>query len=253
VIPYRGLRINRFLRMLNTLRVLALIPARAGSKRLPKKNTLPLLGKPLISWSIESALKSKYIDEVVVSTDSEEIAAISRKLGAIVPFMRPEELAQDASTTNDVLLHCIEFYKSTHNNFDIVVLLQPTSPMRTAQTIDAALQLFLDKNAKGIISVTECEHSPMWANTLPDDQSLEHFIRADVKGKRSQDLPISYRLNGAIYIFDVASLIKEKGIFYSSGVYAFVMDQHQSVDIDTEVDFRYAEFLMEQEHGCDDK
>lgn len=232
--------------MLNTLRVLALIPARAGSKRLPKKNTLPLSGKPLISWSIESALKSEYIDDVVVSTDSEEIAAISRKFGATVPFIRPEELAQDASTTNDVLLHCVEFYKSIHNNFDVVILLQPTSPMRTAQTIDAALKLFLDKKAKGIISVTECEHSPMWANTLPDDQSLENFIRADVKGKRSQDLPISYRLNGAIYIFDVASILRENGIFYSPAVYAFVMDQQQSVDIDTEIDFKYAEFLMGQ-------
>jgi CMP-N-acetylneuraminic acid synthetase len=228
--------------MIDGRTVLALIPARGGSKRLPKKNILPLCGKPLIAWTIEAALQSKYVDQVLVSTDCSEIAAVSRQSGAEVPFLRPVELAGDTSSTNDVILHAL----GTIPHFipDLVVILQPTSPLRTAAHIDESLQLLVDNNAKGIVSVSECEHSPLWANNLPENNQMGKFIRPTVIGKRSQDLPVYYRLNGAIYAFTKDSLLSHGGVFYSNDVYAFKMDRDCAVDIDNELDFQFAEVLM---------
>jgi len=228
--------------MINGRNVLVLIPARGGSKRLPKKNILPLCGKPLIAWTIDAALQSKYVDQVLVSTDCAEIATVSRQSGAQVPFLRPAELAGDSSSTNDVILHALGV--SPFSLSDLVVLLQPTSPLRTAAHIDEILQLLVGNNAKGIVSVSECEHSPLWANTLPKNSQMGEFIRPTILGKRSQDLPVYYRLNGAIYAFTKDSLLSHRGIFYSNDVYAFKMDRGCAVDIDDELDFQFAEVLM---------
>lgn len=226
--------------MINNLKVFAIIPARGGSKRLPRKNLLPLANKPLISWTIDSAKKSKYIDHIFVSTDDKEIAQISRDYGIEIPELRPSKLALDTSSTDDVITYTIEKYAA---DYDIILLLQPTSPLRTTKNIDDALELFVSKNANSVISVTPCEHSPLWANTLPSDLSMDNFIKANATA-RSQDLDDYYRLNGAIYILDLGIYKKNKEIKYDNNTFAYVMENINSIDIDNLYDFKLAEFLI---------
>jgi len=152
---------------------LAIVPARGGSKRLPRKNILDLNGKPLVAWSIEAGLNSRYIDKVIVTSDDNEILKISKKYGAST-IKRPYELANDTATTIDTVRHAIE---SMDKTYDYVVLLQPTSPLRTCTHIDEAIELLDKKNANAIISVCEMEHNPLWSNTLPKDRSLAGFLK----------------------------------------------------------------------------
>lgn len=231
--------------MINGKKVLAIIPARGGSKRLPLKNILPLHGKPLIAWSIEAALNSQYIDHVVVSTDCENIAKVALDFGADIPFIRPPEIATDKASTDSVILHLLSTL-TADTTPDIVVILQPTSPLRTSQDVDHALKMLIDKRAEGVVSVCECEHSPLWSNTLPADSNMGAFINKDIKGKRSQDLPFFYRLNGAVYVFTTDSLIDKQGISYTESVFSFIMPGSRSVDIDHELDFRLAEVILNQ-------
>jgi len=162
---------------------LAIIPARGGSKRLPRKNILELNGKPLIAWSIEAGLKSKYVDKVVVSSDDKEILEYSQYYGADT-IKRPDNLASDTSTSFDAIKHTID----NVDKYDYVVLLQPTSPLRTAEQIDDAIELLEKKKADAVVSVCEMDHSPLWSNTLPDDGNMDNFLRDEVKNSRSQDL-----------------------------------------------------------------
>lgn len=230
--------------MLGSRKVIALIPARGGSKRLPRKNVLPFGDKPLISWTIEAALRAKFVDEVVVTTDCTEIASVSKKSGASVPFLRPPELATDTATTSSVLEHAITTLGCSSE--DIIVLLQPTSPLRTSSDIDSALELLHKRSANGVVSVCECEHSPIWTGVLPKEGHMGDFLPKELTGVRSQDLPVHYRLNGAIYAFTVHSLLSQKGIHYSVDVYAYVMSQTRSADIDSELDFSIAETLLKK-------
>lgn len=224
-------------------RFLTVIPARGGSKRLPRKNVLPLLGRPMIAWTIDAALACGRLPEVAVSTDSPEVAEISRQAGAQVPFMRPAALSTDTATSMDVLRHAVESYQSLGRGFEFLVLLQPTSPLRNAADINAALDLLESRKADAVVSVCEMEHSPLWANTLPADLSMEGFIREDVKNRRSQDLPKHYRINGALYICRVKRMLDENTLFLSSNIFAHVMPKERSVDVDDAADFRMAEFL----------
>jgi CMP-N,N'-diacetyllegionaminic acid synthase len=230
--------------MYNDKKVLAVIPARGGSKRLPNKNILDLAGKPLIAWTIEAAKKSKYIDTLIVSTDSQKIAKVCEKYGAKVPFMRPKELATDTANSIDVILHAIDFYKKLGLNYEYIILLQPTSPLRTAEDIDDAFESF-GEDTKAVVSVCETEHPPLWSNTLPEDLSMKDFIRLKIKNKRSQDLPTYYRLNGAIYIADVEYMKINNG-FIGEKTKAFIMPQERSVDIDSMVDFYFTEYLIKK-------
>ena len=211
---------------------LAIIPARGGSKRLPRKNLLDLCGKPLIAWSIEAALKSKYISKVIVSSDDEEILNIAKEYKADF-IKRPDELASDTATTFDALKHTLENVEK----YDYVVLLQPTSPLRSEKHIDEAIELLKEKNADAIISVCEMEHSPLWSNTLDENLDMSNFLRDEVLNKRSQDLPKYYRLNGAIYICKTDKLLQNKGFFLKENIYAYKMNKKHSVDIDEEIDF----------------
>ncbi|EQB9156004.1 acylneuraminate cytidylyltransferase family protein [Morganella morganii subsp. morganii] len=226
--------------MINKLKVMAIIPARGGSKRLPKKNILPLADKPLIHWTIEAAQKSKYVDNIFVSTDDKEIANISRELNIFIPELRPPEIATDETSTNDVLNYTINKFAE---NFDIILLLQPTSPLRTAQHIDEALEFFIEKNASAVISVTSCEYSPLWTNPLPSDLSMNNFIKEDSL-KRSQELEVYYRINGAIYILNKNQFIQDKKIRYTDKSFAYIMPPYLSIDIDNELDFQFANFIM---------
>ena len=223
--------------MLNEKTFLAIIPARGGSKRLPRKNILNLAGKPLIAWTIEAALQSKYIDKVLVTSDDDEILKVSNDYGAST-IKRPMHLSQDNSTSFEAISHAIE----NTQEFDYIVLLQPTSPLRTSGHIDEAIQLIFQKKSDAIISVTEMEHSPLWANTLPENESMDYFLRED-KNKRSQDLETYYRLDGAIYISLKETLINTGSFFHKTGAYAYKMDNRSSIDIDNVMDFKFAEFL----------
>ena len=229
--------------MIHTKKILAIIPARGGSKRLPRKNVLPLAGKPLIGWSIDAAKNSKYIDQIFVSTDDKEIADVSSLFGVDVPELRPDHLASDTATTESVLTYTLEKFG---RDVDIIVLLQPTSPLRTAQHIDEALDLFIEKQAFSVVSVTPCEHPPLWANTLPEDGTMGDFIRPEAL-KRSQDCGDFFRFNGAIYIFDVRKFREYGEIRYTEESFAYVMENRVSFDIDQQLDFELAEFFMNKE------
>ena len=225
--------------MINNKKILAVITARAGSKRLPNKNILDLAGKPLIAWTIDAAKQSKYIDKLIVSTDSEKIRKISEQFGAEVPFLRPEELSNDTADSISVVKHSIDYFDKA---YDYILLLQPTSPLRIAKDIDKAVEM-LNTETKAIVSVCEAEHSPLWSNTLPKDLSMRDFIRPEIQNKRSQDLSTYYGLNGAVYISEIAYFYQNNG-FVGKQTKATVMSQENSVDIDTELDIKFCEAIL---------
>jgi CMP-N-acetylneuraminic acid synthetase len=223
----------------------AIIPARGGSKRLPGKNILPLAGKPLISYSIEASLGSKYINKTFVTTDSEEIINVIQNYDINI-IRRPEGLSTDTAKTIDVVIHAIQ---QLHEKPDYVVLLQPTSPLRTSKHIDEAFELLKRKSANAVISVCEMDHSPLWANTLPEDLSMEYFLPDSITEKRSQDLPKYYRINGAIYICKTDWLLEEKSFFLKKNIYAYIMSKAESIDIDDELDYLFAEILLNKNNS----
>ncbi len=221
---------------------LGVITARSGSKGIKDKNIRLLNGKPLIAYSIESAMQSQYIDEVMVSTDSEEYADISKQYGAKIPFLRSQVNSTDLAKSVDVLLEVLDNYKRMGNCYDVVVLLQPTSPLRTSRNIDGAMRLFYEKNADSVVSVCECEHSPLLSNILQEDLSLFEFIKS-VDNCSRQSMEKYYRINGAVYI-SKENVLREIQSFYGRKSYAYIMKPEESIDIDTEMDFEYVEFLM---------
>ncbi|MDK2821914.1 MAG: hypothetical protein PWP31_1879 [Clostridia bacterium] len=228
--------------MVRNGKVLAIIPARGGSKRLPEKNLLNLAGKPLISWTIEAAKESKYIDKIVVSSDDEKILDVAERYNVYV-IKRPEELATDSAKTIDVVKHAISILEK---NFQYVLLLQPTSPLRKSRQIDEAFELLIKKDADAVISVSPVDHPVQWCNALPEDLSMKNFLNSEVMDKRSQDLPVYYRLNGAIYIAKTEKLIQQNSFFLKDNVFAYIMDRESSIDIDDWIDFRLAEVLIER-------
>ncbi|GLR63044.1 pseudaminic acid cytidylyltransferase [Marinospirillum insulare] len=222
---------------------IAIIPARGGSKRLPGKNTKDLAGKPMIAWTIEAALKSKVFDYVFVSTDDKGIAKIAKEYGAKVPFLRPDELASDEATTNDVVTHLVKWFEQEHSQqASTIAILQPTSPLRNAQHIKEAMQLMEEKSAKAVVSVCEVEYPIQFCNTLGTDGSMDGFIKPK-NLKRTQDLEPYYRLNGAMYLFQ-RSYLNKLSKLYSSGTYAYLMSANQSADVDTLEDFQITEYIL---------
>lgn len=224
-------------------RVLCLIPARGGSKGLPKKSILKLKNKPLIAWTIESARAVKFFDKIVVSTDDPAIAAVAKKYGGGVPFLRPKALATDKCPMDKVIIHAIDYFAKQGMDFDLLVLLQPTSPLRQARDIKQALNLLVSKKAQAVVSVTQTEHSIYWANTLPKDNCMKHFIKPKFINKNRQELPVFYRINGAVYAA-YTDFLKRKKSFFGNRTFAYIMPRSRSVDIDTREDFKYAEFLL---------
>lgn len=227
--------------MFNGKKILAIIPARAGSKRLPNKNILQIGSKPLIAWTIEAAKESKYIDNLIVSTDSQKIYDVAKKFGANTPFLRPSELAQDDTRSIDVVIHALEFYK---DEYDYVILLQPTSPLRETSDIDGGIEHCFAKDATTVIGVCEVVHSPLWSNTLDDSLSMDNFLDDKYNNSRSQDLPTFYRINGAFYMSKADSVLKNETFFVKENIYAYIMTQENSADIDTKLDFMVSEALI---------
>ena len=221
---------------------LAIIPARSGSKGLKNKNIINLCGKPLMAYTIEAAIESKMFDEIMVSTDSEEYAKIAQSFGASIPFLRSDSTSTDGSSSWAMVKEVINNYKMNHCEFDTFCLLQPTSPLRDAKDIVKAYSIYEQKKAISVISLCECEHSPLWMGQLSDGNGLENFLDRGNNIQR-QSLKKFYRLNGAIYIANVREFEKDNYLF-RQGSYAYIMDNTSSVDIDSEFDLKFAEFLL---------
>ena len=223
--------------------ILAIIPARGGSKGIPRKNIKPLMGKPLIGWSIDVAKQASCIDRVIVSTEDQEIASVARELGADVPFMRPAELAADETPSIAPVLHVIEQL----SEFDWVLLLQPTSPLRSAEDIDGIWQFCQDRNSPSAVAVTEVGKHPYWMYQSDAEHRLQPFIKGRPDVTRRQDLPSAYVLNGAFYLARIEWLLKQGG-FVGPETLGYVMPPERSVDLDTPQDWRWVEFLIEQKN-----
>lgn len=224
--------------------IIAIIPARGGSKRVPRKNVRELVGKPLIAWTIEAAKKSKYIDKVIVSTDDDEIEEISKRFGAQV-IRRPIEIAGDKSPTIDALIHVIKILEEKDYNPELIVLLQPTSPLRDYKDIDGSIELFNSNDSKSVVSGNE--ENPFW-NFKIEDGKANPLFGWEYFSMRSQDIPKVFSPNGAIYVTTTEELIKNKG-FYNNNLSIYIMPKEKSADIDEEIDFKIATILMENENN----
>jgi len=225
------------------VKVLAVIPARGGSKGIPRKNIKKLGGKPLIAWTIEAALKAPSINRVIVSTDDEEIAAVAEQFGAEVPFKRPIAIARDDTPGLDPVLHAIE----NSPDSDWVLLLQPTSPLRSVDDIEGIIKLCQEKGALSAVSVAEVGKHPFWMYQRSSDMRLQPLIPNRGEITRRQDLPSVYVLNGALYLARPDWLIENQG-FIGPETLGYVMPVERSVDLDTPLDWLWVEYLIERLH-----
>lgn len=231
-------------------KVLAIIPARSGSKGIKNKNIKELNEKPLISYTIEVARESEIFEDIVVSTDSEKYAEISKEYGAIVPFLREEKLSSDTASSLDMILDVLEKMEKLGKRYETLVLLQPTSPLRTVENLKEAYNLYLKNKANAVVSVCEMEHSPLWSNILPIDNKMDGFLKK-IGNKNRQQLEKYYRINGAIYIANIEYFKRYKDFYYKNS-YAYIMSRENSIDIDEEIDFKIAEFLMKEKGNKND-
>lgn len=222
-------------------KILALIPARGGSKGIKDKNIIDLCGKPLIAYSIECGLQSKYIDSVVVTTDSEKIAEVSRQYGARVPFLRPAEYAQDTSTTLVAVLHAVNTLKEMGESYDALLLLQPTQPLRTSEDVDKAIEAYFENGEEDLVSVSLVSDHPLHIRTVEENGKLKKLLDSSSTCRR-QDMPPFYRVNGCIYINNLNEL-NDKTSFNDNSV-PYIMEQSHSVDIDDLADFYLAEYYL---------
>ena len=227
-------------------KILSIIPARGGSKGLPGKNIKPLLGKPLILWTVEEAKKSKYINRIILSTDNMEIVQACKDRRVEIPFLRPKELARDDTPVIDVILHLLEYLRSTEGYLpDFVVLLQPTSPLRTCEDIDNVCDMLTANNeANAVISMTAVSQMPYWMRVINNnDGYVEYFISHNYKDCRRQDLPAIHIVNGAIYMCKTDILMKSK-TFSPEKTLGYLMPKCRSIDIDDIVDFKLVESIL---------
>lgn len=228
-----------------------LITARGGSKSIPQKNIKMLAGKPLIVWTIDAALQCKELSRVIVSTDDEKIADVAHQWGAEVPFIRPAELARDDSSSVSAVLHAIHWMEENEGFFpDHVMLLQPTSPFRTAEDIQQSIELARKHQAVAVISVCEAERHPYLCKRILDNGTLADFMTTEMGYLRRQDLPPAYAVNGAIYLNQRSSLLQDQ-TFLPTGTIAYVMPQERSLDVDTPWDWYMAELIM-KDRNCHD-
>ena len=221
---------------------IAIIPARSGSKGLVNKNVKLLSGKPLLAYSVEAAIGSHCFDQIMVSTDSEEYAEIAVNCGAKVPFLRSEATSGDTSSSWDMVDEVLHKYAEMGMRFDTFCLLQPTSPLRTDVDIRNAYSLFYDKDAIAVVSMSEVAHPIEWCGKIDSSLSLDGF-HSEKDSVQRQQVTKTFIPNGAIFIFDVLEFAKNR-FLYREGAYAYIMPKERSVDIDSEFDFEFAEFLM---------
>lgn len=227
--------------MINNLRILAIVPARGGSKGIKDKNIKEIEGRPLIEYTIEAAKRCEYIDEIVVSTDSEKIAKVAKKAGAKVPFLRPDELASDTARTIDVVLFTIDQLKLIGQEYDIVVLLQPTSPLRDEDDICGAIEKYVSCNMKSLVSVSEVSESPILMRQIVDETHMEKLLNINSTIRR-QDMAKYYMVNGSIYINKIEELNSDTSL--NDNVIPYVMDRSHAVDIDDYVDIEVMKYYV---------
>lgn len=223
-------------------RFLAIIPARDGSKGIKHKNIIDLCGKPLIAYSIEAGLKSKYIDRVIVSTDGKEIAKVSKAYGADLPFIRPKELAEDTSKTIDTVIHCIDELKKLGDTYDYIVLLQPTQPLRKSEHIDEAIELIVENNEDNLVSICKVKEHPILMRTINIDGEMNNLLQCS-STQRRQDFKEFYRVNGVIYINKINENLN-KDTSLNDNKLAYVMDEKYSIDIDELLDVKIARLML---------
>jgi len=225
--------------MINGLRVLALITARGGSKGLLGKNLRPLNGRPLVAWSVEAAQHSPYVDRIVISSDSDDIIAAAVDAGAEAPFVRSPELAADDTGSVPVVLDALDRL----HDYDLMVLLQPTSPLRIASDIDKCLVTCVESGAPSVLTITETSKSPYLAFHMGEDRRLDRLLDPPECSIRRQDLPLTYNVNGAVYVARVPWFQRKK-TFISAETVGCIMPPERSIDIDTLLDLRIAEMIM---------
>tara|TARA_B110001452_G_scaffold121497_1_gene100803 strand:- start:1655 stop:2359 length:705 start_codon:yes stop_codon:yes gene_type:complete len=229
------------------MKILAVIPARGGSKGLKNKNIKNLCGHPLIAWTIKKAKQSKFIQKVVVSTDSKKISEISKKYGASVPFFRPKKYATDKANDFVVLKHALDFFKNKGENFDYIIMLQPTSPLRDLNDIDNSIKRVLKENIEALVSVSKLDvHHPRFIYSIKNNDSLVPFLKKNKSSDvRRQDLEPLYFLEGSIYISKIKSLIKHK-TFYHNKTVAYKLPKWKSLEIDDIEDLNIAELYIKK-------
>ena len=230
--------------MINGKSIIAVITARAGSKGLPGKNSIKLNGKPLIQYSIEAGINSKYIDKVLVSTDCKDCIKIATKMGLKIPFVRPDNLAGDKVSSFDVIEHALKFLNEKDEIFDILVLLEPTSPLRSSTDVDLAIKKMIDEDCKSLVSVSKSEEQhPDFTFKIDNKNKLVPWNEKKFESKRRQDIQPAYYLEGSIYISYVNEYIKNK-TFCFEGTLPFEMPKHKSFEIDDIVDFLCVESII---------
>lgn len=217
-----------------------IIPARAGSKRLVGKNKMLIAGKPLFEWTLNAALELFHPDHISVSTDDDDIIRISAQKGLDVEGKRPDYLCTDVSSTRDVVMYELDKKNIDKGN---VLILQPTSPLRQSKHILESFSLYAEKKAFGVVSVCECDHPYEWINYLAENESMKDFLKVS-QNSRSQDFKPAYRLNGAIYLYDVAQYLKNENLINNAKTFAYKMDKAVSIDIDDYFDFQVAELFL---------
>lgn len=233
--------------MMKGKKILAVITARGGSKGIPQKNIKMLFGKPLIAYSIQAALQSRTLNKIIVSTNDETIANVSKQYGAEVPFLRPKHLATDTATSLSVLQHAARYLAEKENYLaDIIVCLQPTSPLRSAEDIDQAVTLCLSTGADSVVSLCQVECHPYWMKKVVAGRVYPLMEVADEEYPRRQDLPVVYQPNGAIYVTRRKVLLEE-GRILGEHTLAYIMPQERSIDIDTPIDLKLAELILKKE------
>ena len=226
------------------MNILGIVAARGGSKGLPGKNIQLLAGKPLIAWTIDAARRSASLSRRVLSTDCAEIAAVGRQHGIEVPFLRPAELATDTARIEDAIIHALDNFDGP---YDYVVLLQATSPLRTAEDIDKTIARCIETGAPACVTVTIPSKSPYWMFKLDGEERLEPLFDLPT-GRRRQDLPPAYVPNGAVYAARV-EWFRKHGTFYSRETVASIMPPERSLDIDSALDLRIADSLLRETGG----
>jgi CMP-N,N'-diacetyllegionaminic acid synthase len=224
------------------MKILALVTARGRSVRLPGKNLRPLGGKPLINWSIEIVQDISEICEILVSTDNESIADVSRKAGALVPWLRPQELSTNEASSVDVALHALNWYEAEKEIVDGLLLLQPTSPFRSRQTVVNGIKLFETTGMLPVVGVSPTHAHPLWSFKIENEELLSFVDNSGIQ-KRSQDLPPAYVVNGSFYLISPADLRENRSFFGPRTIPLIVESEQEALDIDTEIDFAFAEFI----------
>jgi CMP-N-acetylneuraminic acid synthetase len=236
-----------------TYDTLAIIPARGGSRSVPKKNIAPVAGKPLIAWTIHAAQHSQCVSRMIISTDDEQIADTARQYGAQVPFLRPAELARDDTPGIDPIVHAVQWLEQhEHYQPDYVLVLQPTSPLRTPQDIDSAVHLAVERQADSVVSITSTRHHPYWMKQMSEEGLLHDFLPRTQSYTRRQDLPSAYALNGAIYLVRREVLLAQR-TFYTDRSYGYMMPPERSHDVDTPWDLFLVDLVLQyrQAHEID--